>query len=94
MLNDALKKQGCHWSDGAGGRSRSWYIDVDKANAAAETEFLRATIGLKDVEPHIQAMNASIRFRGRFVLAALCGKTVRLLGIRYLFTNASCPWRQ
>lgn len=29
-LKDALKKRGYRWSDGADGRPRSWYIDVDE----------------------------------------------------------------
>ena len=64
-LKDALKKRGYRWSDGADGRPRSWYIDVDEANEAAETEFLRTTIYLRDVEPRIQAMNAINRFSRR-----------------------------
>ena len=50
-LKDELKRRGYRWSDGADGRPRSWYIDVDEANAAAETEFLRTTIYMRDVEP-------------------------------------------
>ena len=64
-LKDALKKRGYRWSDGADGRPRSWYIDVDEANEAAETEFLRTAIYLRDVEPRIQAMNAINRFSRR-----------------------------
>jgi DNA polymerase III subunit epsilon len=64
-LKDELKKRGYRWSDGADGRARSWYIDVDEANAAAETEFLRTTIYMRDVEPRIQSMNAINRFSNR-----------------------------
>jgi DNA polymerase III subunit epsilon len=64
-LKDALKKRGYRWSDGADGRLRSWYIDVDEANEATEIEFLRTTIYLRDVEPRIQAMNAINRFSRR-----------------------------
>jgi DNA polymerase-3 subunit epsilon len=39
-LKDALKKRGYRWSDGADGRLRSWYVDVDEANEATEIEFL------------------------------------------------------
>ena len=64
-LKDELKKRGYRWSDGADGRPRSWHIDVDEANEAAETEFLRTTIYLRDVEPRIQAMSAINRFSRR-----------------------------
>ena len=64
-LKDELKRRGYRWSDGADGRARSWYIDVDEANAAAETEFLRTTIYMRDVEPRIQSMNAINRFSDR-----------------------------
>jgi DNA polymerase-3 subunit epsilon len=64
-LKDELKKRGYRWSDGADGRPRSWYIDVDEANEATEIEFLRTTIYLRDVEPRIQAMNAINRFSTR-----------------------------
>jgi DNA polymerase-3 subunit epsilon len=64
-LKDELKKRGYRWSDGADGRPRSWYIDVDEANEATEIEFLRTAIYLRDVEPRIQAMNAINRFSTR-----------------------------
>lgn len=64
-LKDGLKKRGYRWSDGADGRPRSWYIDVDEASEASEIEFLKTTIYLRDVEPRIQAMNAVNRFSNR-----------------------------
>lgn len=64
-LKDELKKRGYRWNDGADGRPRSWYIDVDETNAATETEFLRTTIYLREVEPRIQAMTAINRFSSR-----------------------------
>lgn len=64
-LKDELKRRGYRWSDGADGRPRSWYIDVDEASEASEIEFLRTTIYLRDVEPRIQAMNAINRFSNR-----------------------------
>jgi DNA polymerase-3 subunit epsilon len=64
-LKDTLKKRGYRWSDGADGRPRSWYIDVDEANEAPEIEFLRTIIYLREVEPRIQAMNAINRFSNR-----------------------------
>ena len=64
-LKDELKKRGYRWSDGADGRPRSWYIDVDAASEASEIEFLRTTIYLREVEPRIQAINAINRFSRR-----------------------------
>lgn len=61
-LKDDLKKRGYRWSDGADGRPRSWYIDVDEEDEAAEIEFLRTTIYLRDVDPRVQAMSAVSRF--------------------------------
>jgi DNA polymerase-3 subunit epsilon len=64
-LKDELKKRGYRWNDGADGRPRSWYIDVDEADHANEIEFLRTTIYLRDVEPRTQAMSAINRFSNR-----------------------------
>jgi DNA polymerase III subunit epsilon len=61
-LKDELKKRGYRWSDGADGRPRSWYIDVDEENELTEIDFLRTNIYLRDVEPRVQAMNAINRF--------------------------------
>jgi DNA polymerase-3 subunit epsilon len=57
-LKDELKKRGYRWSDGAVGRPRSWYTDVDEADQASEIEFLRKTIYLSEVEPRVQAISA------------------------------------
>jgi DNA polymerase-3 subunit epsilon len=64
-LKDELKKRGYRWNDGADGRPKSWYIDVDESNQANEVEFLRTAIYLRDVEPRIQAMSAINRFSNR-----------------------------
>jgi DNA polymerase-3 subunit epsilon len=64
-LKDELKKRGYRWSDGADGRPRSWYIDVDEADQADEVEFLRKVIYLSEVEPRIQAISAFNRFSAR-----------------------------
>jgi DNA polymerase-3 subunit epsilon len=64
-LKDALKKRGYRWSDGADGRPRSWYIDVDEASQTTEIEFLRKTIYLRDVDLRIQRMSAINRFSNR-----------------------------
>ena len=49
-LKETLKKRGYRWSDGSDGRPRSWYVDVDEANQAAEIEFLRTEIYLREVD--------------------------------------------
>jgi DNA polymerase III subunit epsilon len=64
-LKDALKRRGYRWSDGSDGRPRSWYVDVDEASQAAEIEFLRTQIYLRDVDPRIQLMSAMNRFSRR-----------------------------
>jgi DNA polymerase-3 subunit epsilon len=64
-LKDELKKRGYRWSDGADGRPRAWYIDVDEADQADEVEFLRKVIYLSEVEPWIQAISAFNRFSAR-----------------------------
>jgi DNA polymerase-3 subunit epsilon len=64
-LKDELKKRGYRWSDGADGRPRAWYIDVDEADQADEVEFLRRVIYLSEVEPRIQAISAFNRFSAR-----------------------------
>ncbi len=64
-LKDLLKRRGYRWSDGADGRPRSWYIDVDEASKADEVEFLRRTIYLQDVDPRVQFLSAMNRFSVR-----------------------------
>lgn len=64
-LKDALKKWGYRWSDGADGRARSWYTDVDEASQEAEIEFLRATTYPRNVDPRIQMISAMNRFSTR-----------------------------
>lgn len=64
-LKDELKKRGYRWSDGADGRPRSWYIDVDEVDHAAEIDFLRKNIYLQDLDPRIQFLSATNRFSSR-----------------------------
>jgi DNA polymerase-3 subunit epsilon len=64
-LKDELKRRGYRWSDGSDGRPKSWYIDVDEGQEAAEIEFLRSTIYLREVDPRVQAFGAMIRFSTR-----------------------------
>ncbi|CAN5217155.1 3'-5' exonuclease [soil metagenome] len=64
-LKDELKRRGYRWSDGADGRPKSRYIDVDESRQADEIAFLRSTIYLRDVEPRVQALTALSRFSVR-----------------------------
>jgi DNA polymerase-3 subunit epsilon len=64
-LKDMLKKRGYRWSDGTDGRPRSWYVDVDECSEAAEIEFLRKAVYLRDIDPHLQQMSAINRFSNR-----------------------------
>ncbi|MCA1399793.1 3'-5' exonuclease [Bradyrhizobium sp. BRP56] len=64
-LKDELKRRGYRWSDGADGRPRSWYIDVDDGNQAAEIEYLQEAIYQRDAEIRIQMLTAFDRFSAR-----------------------------
>lgn len=64
-LKDELKRRGYRWCDGSEGRLKSWYIDVDEDQQAAEIEFLRTTIYLREVDPRVQALSAMSRFSVR-----------------------------
>lgn len=64
-LKDELKKRGYRWSDGADGRPKSWYTDVDEQEAADEIDFLRKAIYLRDVDPRVQSVSAFNRFSAR-----------------------------
>ena len=66
QLKDELKKRGYRWSDGADGRPRSWYIDVDEADEATEIEFLKnGHLPRQTSSSRVQAMNAAHRFSNR-----------------------------
>jgi DNA polymerase III subunit epsilon len=67
-LKDELKQRGYRWSDGADGRLRSWYVDVDQEKQTAEIEFLRKTIYLREVEPRVQPVSAFNRFSVRALI--------------------------
>ncbi|WP_456794199.1 hypothetical protein [Bradyrhizobium sp. USDA 4506] len=64
-LKDALKRRGYRWSDGADGRPRSWYIDVDESNQNIEIEYLQKTIYQAEVDIQIQILTAFDRFSVR-----------------------------
>ncbi|WGS23986.1 MULTISPECIES: 3'-5' exonuclease [unclassified Bradyrhizobium] len=61
-LKDELKRRGYRWSDGADGRPRSWYIDVEESDQAAEIDYLQRTIYQRELEVRIQTLTAFDRF--------------------------------
>ena len=64
-LKDALKRRGYRWSDGADGRPRSWYVDVDESNQNIEIEYLQDTIYQAGIDIQIQTLTAFDRFSVR-----------------------------
>jgi DNA polymerase-3 subunit epsilon len=64
-LKDSLKRRGYRWSDGTDGRPKSWYVDICETSLAAEMDFLRTEIYLRDVEPRMQRLTAFTRFSNR-----------------------------
>ena len=64
-LKDELKRRGYRWSDGADGRPRSWYIDVDETGQAAEIEYLQRVVYQRDLGVRIQTLTAFDRFSTR-----------------------------
>jgi DNA polymerase-3 subunit epsilon len=62
---DELKKRGYRWSDGADGRPKSWFVDVDAAAADAELRFLRTEIFGRDVDLRTDEITAFTRFSTR-----------------------------
>lgn len=56
---DSPKRRGYRWSDGSGGRPRSWYVDVDQAAVGSELEFLKVEIYLReDFELRLEELTA------------------------------------
>ena len=64
-LKDTLKRRGYRWSDGADGRARSWYVDIEESSVENEIAFLRSHIYLRHVEPRLQTLTALTRFSSR-----------------------------
>lgn len=64
-LKDALKRRGYRWSDGADGRQKSWFVDVDVSAQEAELHFLRTEIYGRDVDLRTEEITAFKRFSSR-----------------------------
>jgi hypothetical protein len=61
-LKDVLKRRGYRWSDGADGRPRSSYVDLDESRLDEEIAFFKKETYLRDVEPSMQTLTAFDRF--------------------------------
>lgn len=64
-LKDALKARGYRWNDGSDGRPKSWFIDIDEDNRAAELGFLKKEIYQREVDIECRVMTALDRFSNR-----------------------------
>ena len=64
-LKDTLKRRGYRWCDGADGRPKSWYIDIDEVKLPAEMAFLKNEIYRREVDPRLEVHNAFTRFSAR-----------------------------
>ncbi|WP_244626628.1 hypothetical protein [Bradyrhizobium ivorense] len=57
-----LKRHSYRWSDGADGRPRSWYVDVDEAGRTAEIEDLQRNVHQRELQVRTQVLTAFDRF--------------------------------
>lgn len=64
-LKDVLKRRNYRWSDGADGRPKSWYIDVEEDNLESELLFLRTEIYQREIDIDRQEFTALDRFADR-----------------------------
>ena len=63
-LKDHLKARGYRWSDGSEGRPKSWWIEVDEPDLAAELQYLRTEIyRYPEADPPTKLLTAFDRFR-------------------------------
>jgi len=66
QLKDILKLRNYRWSDGADGRPKSWYLDVDEEEVEAELRFLRTEIYQRDIDIERQEFTALDRYSDRW----------------------------
>jgi DNA polymerase-3 subunit epsilon len=64
-LKSELRNRRYRWSDGADGRPRAWYIDVDDSDVDAELAFLCTSIYQRQVDLRTQSITALTRFSNR-----------------------------
>jgi DNA polymerase-3 subunit epsilon len=65
-LKDILKRRNYRWSDGADGRPKSWYLDIDEEELEAELRFLRTEIYQRDIDIERQEFTALDRYSERW----------------------------
>lgn len=65
-MKDVLKARGYRWNDGANGRPKSWYCDIDADRYDEELNFLQTDIFGAMVAPQVNIITALERFTDRF----------------------------
>ncbi|MCA1409122.1 3'-5' exonuclease [Ensifer sp. IC3342] len=63
-MKDHLKARGYRWSDGSDGRPKSWWIEIDEEQRAAELAFLRSEIyQWEEADPPVKRLTAFDRYK-------------------------------
>jgi len=63
-MKDYLKARGYRWSDGSDGRPKSWWIEIEEEQLAAELAFLRSEIyRWKEADPPVKRLTAFDRYK-------------------------------
>ncbi|WFU50737.1 3'-5' exonuclease [Sinorhizobium terangae] len=63
-MKDHLKARGYRWSDGSDGRPKSWWIDIDEEQLAAELAFLKSEIyRWQEADPPVKRLTAFDRYK-------------------------------
>ena len=60
---DVLKARGYRWSDGADGRPKSWWIEIEEDAHSHEIAFLRDQVYGRDCSPWVERLSACERFK-------------------------------
>jgi DNA polymerase-3 subunit epsilon len=64
-LKDILRRRGYRWNNGAGGRPRSWYVDLEETALTTELDFLRNEIYGHDLNLGCTEITSLDRYSGR-----------------------------
>jgi DNA polymerase-3 subunit epsilon len=64
-LKDLLKRRNYRWNDGTDGRPKSWYVDVQEEDLAAEFRFLQSEVYQCEANVYHQEFTALDRFSVR-----------------------------
>ena len=63
-MKEHLKARGYRWSDGSDGRPKSWWIEIDEEQLAAELAFLRSEIyRWEEADPPVKRLTAFDRYK-------------------------------